>query len=73
MTSITASDIQTIIFVALFPGLIDQSQFNRRARALRLLVEELRRAWLVQLKVFHHTRFLLDTKPVPVVGVKRAK
>ena len=59
-------------YVALFPRLIDQSQFNRRARALRLLVEELRRTWLVQLGVFHHTRFLLDTKPVPVVGVKRS-
>ena len=58
-------------FLSLFPRLIDQSQFNRRARALRLLVEELRRAWLVQLGVFHHTRFILDTKPVPVVGVKR--
>jgi len=59
-------------YLALFPRLIDQSQFNRRARALRLLVEELRRAWLVQLGVFQHTRFLLDTKPVPVVGVKRS-
>jgi hypothetical protein len=59
-------------YLALFPRLIDQSQFNRRARALRLLVEELRRAWLVQLGVFHHTHFLLDTKPVPVVGVKRS-
>ena len=28
---------------ALFPKLVDQSQFNRRARALRLLVEQLRR------------------------------
>jgi len=59
-------------YLALFPRLIDQSQFNRRARALRLLVEELRRAWLVELGVFQHTRFLLDTKPVPVVGVKRS-
>jgi hypothetical protein len=59
-------------YLALFPRLIDQSQFNRRARALRLLVEELRRTWLVQLGVFQHTRFLLDTKPVPVVGVKRS-
>jgi len=59
-------------YLALFPRLIDQSQFNRRARALRLLVEELRRTWLVQLGVFHHTRFLSDTKPVPVVGVKRS-
>jgi hypothetical protein len=59
-------------FLSLFPRLVDQSQFNRRARALRLLVEELRRTWLVQLGVFQHTRFLLDTKPVPVVGVKRS-
>ena len=59
-------------YLMLFPRLIDQSQFNRRARALRLLVEELRRAWLVQLGVFHQTRFLLDTKPIPVVGVKRS-
>ena len=59
-------------YLALFPRLIDQSQFNRRARSLRLLVEELRRTWLVQLGVFQHTRFLLDTKPVPVVGVKRS-
>ncbi len=59
-------------FLTLFPRLIDQSQFNRRTRALRLLVEELRRAWLVQLGVFHHTRFLLDSKPVLVVGVKRS-
>ena len=28
---------------ALFPKLLDQSQFNRRARGLRLLVEELRK------------------------------
>jgi len=35
-------------YLALFPKLVDQSQFNRRARALRLLVEQLRRDWLVQ-------------------------
>src|SRR4030065_1771438 len=58
-------------YLALFPRLIDQSQFNRRARALRLWVEELRRAWLVHLGAFHQTRFLFDTKPVPVGGVKR--
>lgn len=59
-------------FLDLFPKLLDQSQFNRRARALRLLVEELRRTWLTELGVFTHTNFLLDTKPVPVVGVKRS-
>lgn len=60
-------------YLELFPRLIDQSQFNRRARALRLLVEELRRNFLATLGVLHETAFLLDTKPVPVVGYKRSK
>lgn len=60
-------------YLELFPDLIDQSQFNRRARALRLLVEELRRYWAVMLDVNLQTQFLLDTKPVPVVGYKRSK
>ena len=59
-------------YLTLFPRLVDQSQFNRRARALRLLVEELRRSWLIELGVFSHTNFLLDSKPVPVVSVKRS-
>lgn len=58
---------------ALFPHLVDQSQFNRRARALRLLVEELRKHWALMLGVALQTQFLLDTKPVPVVGYKRNK
>jgi hypothetical protein len=60
-------------YLALFPKLLDQSQFNRRARGLRLLVEQLRREWIVQLGVLEETQFLLDTKPVPVVGYKRSK
>ncbi len=60
-------------YLELFPKLVDQSQFNRRARHLRLLVEELRRHWLSTLGVLHETAFLLDTKPVPVVGYKRRK
>jgi Transposase DDE domain len=60
-------------YLELFPRLVDQSQFNRRARALRLLVEELRRHWLSTLGSRHETAFLLDTKPVPVVGYKRRK
>lgn len=60
-------------YLALFPRLVDQSQFNRRARALRLLVEELRRHWLGSFGVLRETAFLLDTKPVPVVGYKRQK
>jgi hypothetical protein len=60
-------------YLELFPKLVDQSQFNRRARYLRLLVEELRRHWLSTLGVLGTTAFLLDTKPVPVVGYKRSK
>lgn len=58
-------------YLELFPKLLDQSQFNRRARHLRLLVEQLRRSWLSDLGATQQRFFLLDTKPVPVVGVKR--
>ncbi|MDX6484708.1 MAG: hypothetical protein QOE95_2481 [Gaiellaceae bacterium] len=60
-------------YLPLFPRLCDQSQFNRRARALRLAVEELRRAWLTELAATDDRFFLLDTKPVPVTGYKRSK
>lgn len=60
-------------YLALFPKLVDQSQFNRRARNLRLLVEELRRYWAVELGITLASQYLLDTKPVPVVGYKRSK
>ena len=42
-------------YLALFPRLCDQSQFNRRARHLRLLVEELRRVWLQELAATDET------------------
>lgn len=57
----------------LFPKLLSQSQFNRRARQLRLLIEQLRRAWLNKLGVLNEGHYLIDTKPVPVVGYKRCK
>ena len=60
-------------YLALFPQLLDQSQFNRRARSLRLLLEALRRYWLTELGITTEKEFLLDTKPVPVVGYKRSK
>lgn len=60
-------------YLTLFPKLVDQSQFNRRARALRLLLEQLRRHWVLLLGAATETQFLLDTKPVPVVGYKRSK
>ncbi len=53
-------------YLDLFPKLLDQSQFNRRARALRLLVEELRRHWVELLGATLATQFLVDTKPIPV-------
>jgi hypothetical protein len=58
---------------ALFPKLVDRSQFNRRARSLRWLVEKLRQHWLAQLGATLATELLLDTKPVPVLSYKRGK
>jgi len=60
-------------YLALFPKLVDQSQFNRRARALRLLLEQFRRYWILQKGCHLGTHYLLDTKPVPVIGYKRNK
>ncbi len=57
----------------LFPKLPDQSQFNRRCRSLRHLLEALRRYWLNELGVLQARYYLLDTKPIPVVGYKRRK
>lgn len=58
---------------ALFPELVDQSQFNRRARNLRHLVEAMRRDWLLDLGVADDELYIIDTKPIPVVGYKRSK
>jgi hypothetical protein len=60
-------------YLDLFPHLIDRTQFNRRARSLRWLVEEFRRYWVHELGATQATTLLLDTKPVPVVGYKRSK
>jgi len=60
-------------YLPLFPNLVDQSQFNRRARKLRMLVEHLRKHWAEELGVTLATEFLLDTKPLPVLGYKRSK
>lgn len=56
-----------------FPKLVDQSQYNRRARSLRHLVEMLRREWLSELGVGEPKQLLVDTKPIPVLGYKRSK
>jgi hypothetical protein len=60
-------------YLPLFPNLCDQSQFNRRSRSVRLMVEQLRRTWLSELRSPDDLFFLLDTKPVPVLGYKRSK
>jgi hypothetical protein len=72
------SETQYIEFIRanhldLFPKLVDQSQFNRRSRSLRLLVEQLRRYWIVQKGWNRQTGYLMDTKPVPVLSYKRNK
>jgi len=60
-------------YLTLFPKLVDQSQFNRRARRLEVMVEELRRSWLNQMGAIFEDTLLLDTKPIPVIGYKRSK
>lgn len=59
--------------LSLFPKRLGQSQFNRRARTLDGLLEQLRRFWVQQMGYhFEHT-LVMDTKPIPVVGYKRSK
>lgn len=60
-------------YLNLFPHLLDQSQYNRRARSLRFLLNELRQDWANELGVQWEKHFLLDTTPVPVVGYRRDK
>ena len=49
-------------YLSLFPKLLDQSQFNRRARRLEGMLEELRRFWLRDLGAIFERNLLLDTK-----------
>lgn len=60
-------------YLSLFPQLLEQSQFNRRARRLEALLETLRRTWVVQMGYDLERTLLMDTKPIPVVGYKRSK
>ena len=60
-------------YLHLFPHVLSQSQFNRRARALRSLLAALHRAWAQQLGAQFERHFLLDTTPVPVVAYRRDK
>ena len=56
-----------------FPDLLEQSQFNRRLRQLGYLLEQLRRNWVRQLGAEKAISFVMDTKPLPVVGYRRSK
>ena len=60
-------------YLELFPKLIDRSQFNRRARSLRYLLNALRQDWAAELGVQFEQHFLLDTTPVIAVGYRRDK
>lgn len=60
-------------YLSLFPKLLAQSQFNRRGRNLRMMLEALRRYWVEEMALTSHQTYLMDTKPVPVVGYKRSK
>lgn len=56
-----------------FPNLLEQSQFNRRLRKLDGMLEKLRRSWVEQLGGLSEKYFIVDTKPLPVLGLKRDK
>ena len=56
-----------------FPKLLSQSQFNRRLRTLGQMLEALRRKWVRQLGGANATSFVIDTKPIPVMGYRRSK
>jgi hypothetical protein len=60
-------------FLALFPDLLEQSQFNRRARQVAPLLEAFRQSCLLELGITLACEGLLDTKPIPVMGYRRSK
>lgn len=55
----------------LFPRLLDQSQFNRRVRALAWALERIRRQALQEVGAYLERYQLLDTTPVPVMKLCR--
>jgi hypothetical protein len=56
-----------------FPTLLERSQFNRRLRRLEPKLENLRREWVKQLGGLDADSFIIDTKPIPVLGYRRSK
>jgi len=57
----------------MFPDMVSQGQFNRRSRALRLIVDKLRSHLADSFGAQLASLYVLDTEPVPVVGYKRPK
>ncbi len=57
----------------LFPRLLRQSQFHRRARSLSRRVEERRQHWTQELGATCASLYVRDTQPLPVVGYRRDK
>ena len=60
-------------YLTLFPKLLEQSQFNRRARQVAPLLEAFRQRCLLELGITLACEGLLDTKPIPVMGYRRSK
>jgi hypothetical protein len=60
-------------YLEMFPDMVDQGQFNRRSRALRLVVDKLRSHLTDSFGAQLASLYVLDTEPVPVVGYKRPK
>jgi len=60
-------------YLGLFPHLLTQSQYNRRARQLGYVLNALRQDWARELGVQWENHFLLDTTPVIAVGYRRNK
>ena len=57
----------------MFPDMVSQGQFNRRSRALRLIVDKLRSHFVDSFGAQLASLYVLDTEPVPVVGYRRPK
>jgi len=60
-------------YLEIFPDMVDQGQFNRRSRALRLVVDNLRSHFADSFGAQLASIYVLDTETVPVVGYKRPK
>lgn len=60
-------------YLEMFPDMVGQDQFNRRSRALRLIVDKLRSHLADSFGAQLASLYILDTEPVPVVGYKRSK